>query len=61
MTGSHEETSKLRDPEPGAPPQEVDVRHDLDTEIVDDLEVDGRADDVRGGCGAMTHMPAAGK
>ena len=60
MTTSQDRTTKPIDPEPGTPPQAprtADQAHDLDAEIVRDLELDGQADDVRGASGGAKSCP----
>ena len=54
MTRSQDRTTKEQ--EAKDPRRKPDV-HELDTEIVKDLEVDGRADDVRGGMSTEPMCP----
>ena len=49
MTNAKDRTAGAKDREAEAPPQKPDEGHELDAEILRDLEPGEQADDVRGG------------
>ena len=60
MTNPKDRTASTKDRAADHPPQKPDKDHELDAEILRDLEPDEQSDDVRGGACPRSQIPHAG-
>ena len=57
MTSPQDRNAEPNDPATQSRPRKADDGHELDAEVVRDLELDGQAEDVRGGSGGAKSCP----